>query len=142
MRCPTGSGTASGRSFSSIIAVKVTGSISLEGVIEIFGCLSVSAKLIGTASYDVNREKMVLRGTVEWDIDTPIGGLHGHIELGEYSFELGNGRNRALVGSGPGEAVKIDPDAHRPSRAALADRNGFGDMYSPAGWSEYCAAFA
>ena len=71
-----------------------------------------------------------------------VGGLHGHIELGEYSFELGNGGNRALIGSGPGEAVKIDPDAHRPSRAALAERNGFGDMYSPAGWSEYCAAFA
>jgi hypothetical protein len=105
-------------------SVKVSGAVALEGEVSVLGLLSVSAAIVGTVTYNSDRERIVVRGEIHWAVDTPLGGPDGTIPIGSTEFDLGDGAQAAVVA------------------AAAPDTTSFGDLYSSADWSQYSAAFA
>lgn len=102
--------------------VVFTGRVSIEGLISFGGFIDVSLTAQLSLTYRSASETLALKGTLFWDVDTPLGGPDGKVQLGSTTIEIGNGSSSRRTRAGG------DPS--------------FGALYSADTWSEYCAAFA
>ncbi len=108
--------------------VVVTGAVSLEGEIEVLGMLSASASIVASLTYDSADEEMVLRGTINYCVDSFLGKLtSGSVPIGETTIELGDGGTDQVA---------------RQSLRAAGRASSFAQRYSSSEWTDYCDAFA
>jgi hypothetical protein len=111
--------------------VVFTGAVSLEGEIDVLGLISVSASLVASLRYESATELMVLKGTINYCVDSFLGKLtSGSVPIGRTEIELGDGQGAALA-TGPGA-----------SAARAGGSASFADRWSEKAWSDYCDAFA
>ncbi|HKE77248.1 MAG TPA: hypothetical protein VKB57_26745 [Acidimicrobiales bacterium] len=105
--------------------VTFTGAVSLEGAIDVLGLVSVSASIVASLTYESATEVMVLKGTINYCVDTFLGkAAGGSVPIGRQEIEMGDGQGNA-----------------RAARATAG--SSFVDRYSPEDvWDEYCDAFA
>ena len=104
--------------------VSFTGAVSLEGQIDVLGLVSVSASLVASLGYESRTEVMVLKGTVNYCVDTFLGKLtSGSVPIGATEIELGDGQG-AIAG------------------ARAGGTSSFADRYREPVWADYCDAFA
>ena len=104
--------------------VSFTGAVALEGQIDVLGLVSVSASLVASLGYESRTEVMVLKGTVNYCVDTFLGKLtSGSVPIGATEIELGDGQG-ALAG------------------ARAGGTSSFADRYREPVWADYCDAFA
>ena len=116
--------------------VVFTGAVSLEGEIEVLGLVSVSASLVCSLRYESATEVMVLKGTVNYCVDSFLGKLtSGTVPIGRTTIELGDGEG--------GTTASL---RRAPTAALLAGATGgaasFADRYAEPVWADYCDAFA
>lgn len=111
-----------------------TGAVSLEGEIDVLGLVSVSASIVCSLTYDPAAETMVLKGTVNYCVDSFLGTLtSGSVPIGRTTIDLGDGQ-AALTSLAPGRA--------RDAAAAPGGSASFVDRFTPAMWTNHCDAFA
>jgi len=111
--------------------VVFTGAVSLEGEIDVLGLISVSASLVASLRYESVTELMVLKGTVNYCVDSFLGKLTGgSVPIGRTEIELGDGQGAALAA---GSGAVAGGSGGSPS---------FADRWSERAWSDYCDAFA
>ncbi len=110
-----------------------TGAVSLEGNIDVLGMLDVSASITAGLTYKSETEQLVLKGTVQYAVDSFLGKLtSGTIPIGSTTFDLGDD-NAAVA---PGRSARL-------RAASSAGRASFADRYTAPGvWRDYCDAFA
>ena len=101
--------------------VVFTGRVSIEGVISLCGFVEVSLVADLSLTYRTADETLVVKGTLSWDVDTPLGGPDGKVVLGTTTIAIGNGSS---------------------ARQRSSESASFGSLYSADTWAEYCGAFA
>jgi hypothetical protein len=109
--------------------VVFTGAVSLEGEIEVLGMLSASASIVASLTYRSVDEEMVLKGTINYCVDSFLGKLtSGSVPIGTTTIDLGDGDDAVAP--------------RRVLRAAAPGSSSFAQRYSPSEWTDYCDAFA
>ena len=109
--------------------VTFAGAVSLEGEIDVLGLVSVSASLVCSLRYESATEIMVLKGTVNYCVDSFLGKVAGgSVPIGQTDIELGDGQSLAL-------------EAARSAGRAVGGAS-FADRYAEPVWADYCDAFA
>jgi hypothetical protein len=109
--------------------VAFAGAVSLEGEIDVLGLVSVSASLVCSLRYESLTEVMVLKGSVNYCVDTFLGKVAGgSVPIGQTDIELGDGQSLAL--GAPRSAGRAGGGA------------SFVDRYTEPVWADYCDAFA
>jgi hypothetical protein len=136
--------------------VTFTGAIALIGEISLAGLVSATGAIVGSLTYREADETIVLRGTIEYEVDSILGSDSGSVAIGTHTFPVGNG------GAGAGLRSAADPHMHgfaaaltpgaastsAPSNPFLAapppaaPPSSFANLYSQTQWTDYCNAFA
>lgn len=108
--------------------VVFTGTISIEGYIGLCGFVEVSLIAALSLTYRSVEENLVIKGTISWSVDTPLGGPDGKFVIGQTTIDMSNGAGRG----GFGRALPEGPGGNA----------SFGDIHTEATWADYCDAFA
>jgi hypothetical protein len=109
--------------------VTFAGAVSLEGEIDLLGLVSVSASLVCSLRYESRTEVMVLKGSVNYCVDSFLGKVAGgSVPIGQTEIELGDGQSLAL--GAPRSAGRAGGGA------------SFASRYAEPVWADYCDAFA
>lgn len=116
--------------------VSFGGCLSLEGVIDLGGLVSVSSALVGSLQYDVTPKNLVASGRITYSVDTILTKpQEGSLPLGEITYSLGD----PPAGETPRLARAASADATTDATPAPLS---FIDRFEPAHWQEYTGAFA